>query len=189
VDLKGRCISCGFLAKRSIDPTPSYYEIEQSERDTGHVWQHHGAETGIYIQTEPECFRHVASIRGEIQQIPDNNADKSAAAKRVFSKDRECEYWYPYTLGLTPKEHLEEVKMQLLENSRRDFELRLFKITEQIQKDSRKIATRSFWFNLFFTLVLIFLTCVQIWLAVGENRLIFARLLEQLFKLLILKLS
>jgi len=107
----------------------------------------------------------------------------------VFSKDRECEYWYPYTLGLTPKEHLEEVKMQLLENSRRDFELRLFKITEQIQKDSRKIATRSFWFNLFFTLVLIFLTCVQIWLALGENRLIFARLLEQLFKLLILKLS
>jgi len=69
VDLKGRCIGCGFLAKRSIDPTPSYYEIEQSERDTGHVWQHRAAETGIYIQTEPECFRHVASIRGEIRKF------------------------------------------------------------------------------------------------------------------------
>jgi uncharacterized membrane protein (DUF106 family) len=101
-----------------------------------------------------------------------------------------------YTSGFTPSEHLEKLTMETTENSRRDFEMRLekdrkefdlklFEISQKIQEDSRTIASRSFRFNLFFTIVIIVLTIVQIWLALGDNRL----LVQELVKLLIQKLK
>src|SRR5215475_183207 len=58
-------------------------------------------------------------------------------------------------LDSTPKDHFDLMSMELMENARRDFELRLekdrkefdlklFEISQKIQEDSRKIASRSF---------------------------------------------
>jgi hypothetical protein len=174
--------------------------VEESHGQSGQLWTHVADTFTGPIQTEPACFRRVAAIRDEVQEISGNQNDLRAAAKQVCEKDRGCQSWYPYTPGFTPKEHLEELQMGLLENARRDFELRLEKdrkefdlklleISQKIQEDSRKIASRSFWFNLFFTFVLIVLTLVQIFLAMDWGRATFRQLAEQLGNLLIQKMS
>jgi hypothetical protein len=198
---KGRCINCGFLAKHATGkdrrgPTPAYFEIEVSDRDSGQVWSH-VAEHGMgEIQTEPMCFRRAAAIREEI----DNNIkggdarDARAAAKEICSKDRNCRSWYGYIPGLSPKDHFDQMNMQLLENSRRewemrleterkDFDLKLFEASQKIQENNRQIAAdsyktarRSFWFTLFSTIVIglltlitLFLTLLQVWLAMRQS--------------------
>jgi hypothetical protein len=170
--------------------------MEQSERESGNVWDHTADTLAGRIGTEPICFRGAIDMKGEVDAILKAEDNDKLAAQRVFNENRNCQLWYPHTPGFTPKEHLEKLIMETTENSRRDFEMRLekdrkefdlklFEISQKIQEDSRKIANRSFWFNFFFTLVLVFLTSVQIWLALGDNRF----LVQELVKLLIQKLK
>jgi hypothetical protein len=68
-----------------------------------------------------------------------------------------------------PKDHFDQLNMELLENSRREFELRLererkefdmklFETSQEIEATNQKVATR-------FTVAMIVLTLVQIFLA------------------------
>jgi hypothetical protein len=203
---KGRCVNCGFLAKRTrSDPsnrasTPKYYEVESEARKNGEVWSYVQDSRIGPIGTEPFCFRQAAQIADEILSITGQFGSDRMAARDVFVKDRNCKSWYRYNPGLNPKDHFDQMNMELLENARRDFELRLekdrkefdlrlFEISQKIQEDSRKIASRSFWFNLFFTFVLIVLTLIQIFLAMDWGRATFRQLAEQLGNLLIQKMS
>lgn len=187
----GRCINCGFLAKHpsgrnaGLVPTPSYYEIEHHERDVGEVWTNFGFyRADGRIETTAACFRSAANLPEEIAtgwSTPGGqDIGKNGVAIEVFERERECESWYRYQAGLSPKEHYDQLMMEQLERSRRDFEerlerdrkqfdLKLFEISQGIQKDSRKIARRSFWFNLLFTLVIVVLTLLQILIALHSR--------------------
>jgi hypothetical protein len=201
---KGRCVNCGFLGKQ-VKPgqraiTPSYYEIDQHGRDTGRVWSQHQDLLTAEVSTEPVCFKQVVSIREEIEAAKEKAADQYEAARQTFERTRHCGSWYQYIPGFGPKEHAERLekeqweenrmKFELeIEKQRQDFELKLFEISQKIQENSRKIASRSFWFNLFFTFVIIVLTLVQIFLAMDWGRATFRQWVDQLGNLLIQKMS
>ncbi len=72
--------------------------------------------------------------------------ERNEAAKSVFNKLRpECHKWFPYTPGLSPEKHLQEFRMQQLEQDRRAFELELFKMSQDIQENSNKSNKRVTW--------------------------------------------
>ena len=201
---EGRCIDCGFLGKRVLEHgpraiAPAYYEIDHRGRETGDVFGCVQDSLVGTVPAEPFCFLQAASIKDEIDLL-DKTASFSSRAQQVFAKDRNCRSWYRYNPGLGPKDHFDVMNMELLEKARRDFELRLekdrkefdlklFEISQKIQEDSRKIATRSFWFNLFFTFVIILLTLVQIFLALDWGRATFREWIDQLGHLVIRKSS
>jgi hypothetical protein len=196
---KGRCVNCGFLGKR-VKPgeraiTPSYYEIDQHGRETGRVWSQHQDLLTAEVSTAPFCFKHVVSIREEIETAVTNGkaADRYAAAQQSFLTDRQCHLWYPYIPGFGPKEHSDRLQMEQLEErrmnfelaiekQRQDFEMKLFEMSQNIQRTNQKIATR-------FTLAMILLTLVQIFVALDWGRATFRQLVEQLGSLLIQKMS
>ena len=65
----------------------------------------------------------------------------------VIGKDRGCEAWCPYKQFLDPKTHYEELQMQQLEQSRKDFELRMEedrrKWNDRIAQSEERNQTRS----------------------------------------------
>jgi hypothetical protein len=117
---KGRCISCGFLAKRPsaqrVMP-PDYYEVSLEERQQGQMFLHIPDTFTGQISTDPACLRRAADLAQEM------SGTTNTAAATVLGKDRHCDKWHAYTPGLNPKEHLEEFKARELERERRRFEL------------------------------------------------------------------
>jgi len=122
---KGRCIGCGFLCRRDIVNAhlSNLTEITRSDRNN-HKFFH------FTWRNDPECFRGVP-IRAEISVAtrrtlygprPKDDAEADGIQEdtyRVLSKDRHCRLWHPYTEGLSPAAHLEDFKMQQLENNHR----------------------------------------------------------------------
>jgi hypothetical protein len=162
----GRCINCGFLAKRVLLDqrrraiTPSYHEVGWDGREEGYVWECVQDPFVGPVGAEPFCFTHAADLIPEIGSARGELGNELKAAQKVFAKDRHCNSWYRYNPGLSPKEHFEQMNMELLERSRREFEerlekdrkefdLKLFETSQRIQDDSRKIAQWSFKSNLF----------------------------------------
>jgi hypothetical protein len=200
---KGRCINCGFLAKRPFpfsvlrrEPLSSFYEIPDSERESGRVWSHNPGGNTAQIETEPVCFRFVADIQHEIDARPEAKLlirEDTIGARSVFAKDRSCQSWYRYMPGLSPRDHFDRLNMELLEQSRRewemrleterkDFDLKLFKMSQEIQASNQKVANR-------FTVAMLILTLVQIFVALEWGRASFRDWVDQLGNLLIQKMS
>lgn len=199
-------MTCGFLAKHpygqnaSLEPTPSYYEMEQNEREHGEAWTTYSYRADGRIETSAMCFRSAANLPDEIAALWSSprgqDIGKSGVATEVFKRDRNCKAWYPYTLGLSPKEHLENLSREVAEQSRREYEdrvekdrrsfdLQLFEISKSIQSDSRKIASRSFWFNLFATVIIILLTGFQVWIALRSQSIEVGSFLARLRRLIV----
>ncbi len=66
--------------------------------------------------------------------------ERNKAAKIVFNKLRpECHKWFPYTPGLSPEKHLQEFRMQQLEQDRKKFELKLEEINRQERRRTNRI--------------------------------------------------
>ena len=174
---------------------PSYYEADERQRQSCEVWsQVQDTLTGS-VRTEPFCFLQSADIVGEIKaRCSDKRLNEKDAAREVFAKERHCPSWYRYNPGLSPKDHFDQMNMELLEKSRRewemrleterkDFDLKLFEASQKIQESNRQIAAdsyktarRSFWFTLFSTVVIVFLTLItlfltvlQVWLAMRQS--------------------
>lgn len=153
---RGRCRSCGFLAKHPVAgtslPTPRFYEIERYERKLGttyvQLFMHrpdmaaHG-----YVQVELACFVEIDDLMADIRDIPATNADfqgqRVDAAVDAIAKERRCSAWYPYSAGFSPIQHYEEYKMHLLEADRRDFDLRLAETNQKAQDNSLRVAEAS----------------------------------------------
>lgn len=106
---------------------------------------------------EPEAlnWRHksISNLtKEELDTYKDDRVDsttpeRNKAAKVVFNKLRpDCHKWFPYTPGLSPGEHLQEFRMQQLEQDRRKFELNL----EELNRQERKRTN-----------------CIMIWLAIA----------------------
>lgn len=173
---------------------PAYYETDELQRQTGDVWSQRQNSLTPEVRTDPFCFLQVADIMGEINSIPrdENEFRPSGRAKEVFAKDRQCKSWYPYNSGLSPKDHFDQMNVERLEESRRewetrleaerkDFDLKLFNISQDLQRSNQKVANR-------FTAVMLVLTLVQVWLAMGKSRALVEQWAWELFSLLLEKL-
>ena len=174
---KGKCISCGFLATRPITPTPAllgYYEFTERDRQTGDVKLYVEA-VARRVDAMPVCFRHAANIEAEATQLcsTENNLTSYDARVKSISGDRKCKDWYPYTPGIEPKDHLNKLEMERLEEQRRDFELRLekerkefdlrlFEISQKVQEDSTRVVQSSDRFNRRVTWFFIVLTILEV---------------------------
>lgn len=154
---KGRCRSCGFLAKHSLfarSPRPRFHEIEAGERrSANHVSIFtYPATVGtrmLNVEAEVVCFVHEYDLmeelpnvsRGELKDATE--LQRAEVAVEVIAKDRHCQAWYPYTPGFGPSEHYEELKMQRLEQDRRTFEMQLAAMGERAQERSAAIAEEN----------------------------------------------
>lgn len=141
---RGRCTTCGFLAKhRSGGP---WHEVGHEDRESGRNFY---KAPGGSINTAPACLRHAANLEEEHQRnwatrkvAGDNSPDAEFAAVRaVIGADRHCSEWYPYTAGFSPKEHWEEWRMVQLEEERRANDLALAQLRAESESRSRDIAS------------------------------------------------
>jgi len=165
-DLKGRCVSCGFLAKHTLPGSApeTYFEVEMAEREAGAVFSHNIVFQGPE-RTTLACFRNAAVLGPEVESAlkSDESAGRQAAAQQVILKDRGCAYWFPYQPGLDPKEHLGGKAMQdveerrnrfeeAMEERRREFEQRM----EQERREfERGLESERRKFNFFLTVLVV----------------------------------
>jgi hypothetical protein len=198
---EGRCINCGFLGRRIVHPdmaakkviVPAYYECDEQQRQSGKVWSQVQDLLVENASAEPFCFLQMADIREEIKSLCQNdNQTNFDAAKEVFARERDCKSWYPYNPGLSPKDHFDRMSMELLERARKEFELRLekdrkdfdlklFNMGQEIQQHNQSVTNR-------FTIYMICLTLIQVWLAMGDGRNLVQAWTRELFSFLIQKL-
>ena len=152
---------------------PMYYEVDSYSRSTGRVWSQVQDPLVGAIRTEPFCFRNVTDIKGEIDARRDKGDNECQVALAVIEENRNCASWYPYNPGLSSKDHFDQMKLELLEQSRREFELRLEKerkdfdlrmleMGRKAQEHSREVAERSDRFNRRMTLFFIILALLEL---------------------------
>ena len=114
-DQTGRCVSCGYLAKRAYDRRATfnetrfdreYLEVDPQEREQGEASWYSDPDQGN-IQAAPFCFRQVLYFDPSV-------------FKETILEDRHCVKWGSYTPGFSPREHYEEAQMLQLEQMRRE---------------------------------------------------------------------
>ncbi len=159
----GRCINCGFLGKRRMDrAVAGCYEALPVDRETGKFQPIQGH--GLY----PCCFRNKTEYTWDVSQ-----GQHPVDCLVQMSEDRKCQYWYPYTEHRTPEQHFEEFQMlqlednrrqfeQQMEKDRREFDLKLFEMSQKIQSDSKEIVTKSDRFNRRITIFIIILAILEV---------------------------
>ena len=149
-EITGRCISCGFLSKYCPGvyvPTPKYFEMENPERESGKVFSHAIDANRGPTPSDPACFLQMADAKADFSNSATQNTPH--LFKEAAQKDRECLKWHPYTPGISPQAHLEQVRMQELERKRQEFEERMDRKNKEF---TLKLDKRN--------------RCVQIWLSV-----------------------
>ena len=180
---KGKCINCGFLGKRDcISSVSICYEATSVDRLEGQLTEYRmeptqsgGMTNRALLRTLPWCFIGKAGflVELEVEGARDIQPDK---VRDIIRKDRKCEFWYPWTEGKPPKEHLEKLEMMQLEQNRREFEqrmekerkefdLKLFEISQKVQSDSAEIAKKAFSFNRLVTIFFIILAILTMLVA------------------------
>ncbi len=140
---RGRCVSCGFLAKHR----DRWHEATEEERETGTLLQG-GAGWEHEINTVPACFVRAADLPAEYQaglRTPAESLESGDTVLRratlnIVTRDRGCPQWYPYSPGFSPKEHLEELRMMQLEDERRKHDLELAALQREADQRSLAIA-------------------------------------------------
>jgi hypothetical protein len=141
---KVKCETCGFFSKHgrgSSAPAPRYYEVETTDRtNTNEIFRHFAE--GRSVSCEIVCFQHKLNFMAELNRLPGQSQrnDKLVAMVR---QNRNCESWYPYRPGFSPKEHYEELQMQRLEQDRRAFEKSLADMALSAQLQSAAIAEKN----------------------------------------------
>jgi len=123
---RGRCVSCGFLAKHGMPGSGprTYFEVEMAERESGAVFAHVLDAFKGPVPTSPACFRNVTALGREVISVRESDSVEGnlAAARAIILKDRQCPRWFPYQPGLDPREHLGGLAMQEAEDRRNRFE-------------------------------------------------------------------
>lgn len=147
---QGSCVSCGFLSKHALYrganpiPLPRSYEIDRAERMLGRAFEHAPYRSDSNIKTDLACYRKAAELSSEIVgYMESEHVTDLVAARHVITKDRHCASWYQYTEGLSPQQHLEQLKTEELEAARKKLEVELFAMSQKVQNDSKAIAETS----------------------------------------------
>ncbi len=130
----GACYNCGFLSRHDILNTHLSIFPELTEEDRERHRYLKGGITGFNLP--PWCFRgkpilrEISEVVGTAVPPPSNAPEKiwttcNDAAVSEFTRDRKCTVWSRFHPGLDARMHLEEVRMQELEQQRRDWEARM----------------------------------------------------------------
>jgi hypothetical protein len=121
--LDGRCISCGFLAKRPRRGPggryPGVFELIEEERECPEAAFSMVHPANVYVETDVVCFRRSADLPAEIRAA---GGPTNEAGRRVLGFDRRCTRWGSYTPGLDPRDHLMERRVRHLEQDRNAFQ-------------------------------------------------------------------
>jgi hypothetical protein len=122
--LKGRCISCGYLCKRIDLMTSTNYEASIEDRNYGNLLSHPESQR----QTRIWCYRNIQVLYKEYLRLTNeyrSAKDNAEINFEIITRDIKCPLWFEYVPFMSPKEHFEEQKLQLLEQDRRKFESKL----------------------------------------------------------------
>jgi hypothetical protein len=160
----GKCVTCGFAAKRRIDASSrEYYEISKYERESQLrlmpvIVPAAGIPANRPAPVYLVCIRAVhdfpAIILQAVSGATANNQNQRIreVTEEELRNDRHCPAWYPYMPGLGPYEHLIEFRLQELkalweknelerESARRAFE-------ERLERDRRHFDLKLVLFGL-----------------------------------------
>lgn len=143
-------VNCGFLCKRREGENAEsvIYTATRYDREMGTFQYQSGWPNGQDMHTQPECYRNVAHLSKElVDELAKAEPDVIVLGPRttlenyytsvVIERNRGCngcKSWYPWTEHSSPKEHLEELKVQQLEDNRRRFESELAELSRQERK-------------------------------------------------------
>jgi hypothetical protein len=108
-----------------------------AERLSSDSFFRHMVGYGLPAETEPMCFM------GKINLMETYEKEGAEKFLEAVTTDRQCDAWYPYMPGLSPREHYEERQMQRLEQDRRAFETRLSDMSLMAQDQSTIVAQQN----------------------------------------------
>src|SRR6185436_20538026 len=116
-----QCITCGFLCKHVPDgdiPTPKFFEMDSANRKSGEVFRHTVNSFRGSVYAHPMCFRGIDTVNRELETASDSNT----RFLEIATKERQCGKWILYEHGFSPKDHLQDLRMNELELKRQQFQ-------------------------------------------------------------------
>jgi hypothetical protein len=139
----GQCMDCGFLSRRSIDPSrQAVEEVTIEDRKSGQLFQLTTGQKSIpwcFVRpsSEVDLQREVESVAADARQRARDSGTPDFVqvslpeidVMAVLVNDRKCPEWYWYTPTLSPADHRSERNV-----------LRMKETERQQAEDSRKIA-------------------------------------------------
>lgn len=110
-ELKGRCISCGYLGKRSL----YYDEVYEANTDDRSHYSFVSNKSPISqgSGTEIWCFVNEVPLNTEFRRLQEqygNSKDHTHISWEVVTKNINCPKWIMYQQFMSPKEHFNEFK-------------------------------------------------------------------------------
>jgi hypothetical protein len=136
---KGRCVSCGFLEVEVGVPFMGRIVAIGPGKEVGRHTRETGSPTWPASGDRYNCILGAAPIQAEAYQERGRGTTGQESILRVFEKHRDCSSWYPYKPNYTPKEHLEMLRNEEIENRRTEFQLRLAEMDRQTQETHTEI--------------------------------------------------
>lgn len=102
-----------------------------------------------------------------------NLRKENVCIHRVITVKRDCPSWYPWRVFSSPKEQWDESMAmameqrrekfeQQMEKDRKEFDLKLFDLSQKIQNDSKVIVEKSDRFNRRITIFIIILAVLEV---------------------------
>ena len=117
-ELKGRCISCGYLCKRIDLMTDTVFEASVEDRSNfsfiSHPESTRGTRIWCFINKEP-LFNEFVKLTNLYEQTRDN----AQISGEIITRDINCPKWIAYKSFMSPKEHLEEFKEEINRRERK----------------------------------------------------------------------
>ncbi len=106
-----QCFSCGFLVLMSKRQDLIFESADHVYRTSGHP----SASREAVVHHRPQCYRGKWNLHGETEQEPQESGVEHWYYQQndtVIHRVRDCDEWIRWEPDYSPKEHLEERKMQ-----------------------------------------------------------------------------
>ena len=151
--LQGCCRTCGFLSRRAKTlaqtgwrPHSGFHETENADRDhPERYFDFVPGETNALQKGELVCFRRAADLPHEMEEA----SAAGASAAEVVWRDRRCVRWIAYEPGISPRDHLAELKTRDLEEGRREFQRSMTRHEERQaareRRADRRLTKAAIW--------------------------------------------
>ena len=155
---------------------PAYYEADGDHRRDGEVFSQfqspgtaHKVRTGRHFASWGLLTSSKRSVLVPKRERPERGKEQKKSSLGIGS----AKLGFDTIPGLVLRTISDQMNAELLEKSRRDwerrleterkdFDLKLFNISQGLQKSNQRVANR-------FTAVMLVLTLVQVWLAMGKS--------------------
>ena len=125
---EGRCISCGFLAKVCARPHVEgvfgHYEVSGDERQEPSTASSMALRAGTFVsgvRTDLVCFRQRSEFGDRLATGTLEQSLRNAEFRERLAT-RGCAEWIKYVPDFSPKDHMTEQRIRLLEDDRKSFE-------------------------------------------------------------------